>query len=290
MTFAIAGIQMQVRYGHDNVARMESKIDSVMARFPWVEMIVFSELAAFGASTAMATTLPGPIEERFQNLARKHSLWLIPGSLFEKSETKIYNTASVIDPSGKVVGRYRKMFPFRPYEVGVTAGTEFLTFDVPHVGRFGVSICYDMWFPETTRTLAAMGAEVILHPSLTDTIDRDAELAIARASAATNQCFFFDVNGVGDGGNGQSIAVRPTGTVIHVAGHGEETIPIQVNMDTVRTNRATGLFGLGQVLKSFRDRDVEFTVYDRAGPGSAYLEGLGPLVTPVRRTREGGAK
>jgi predicted amidohydrolase len=177
------------------------------------------------------------------------------------------------------------MFPFRPYEAGVTAGSEFLVFDVPHVGRFAVSICYDMWFPETTRTLAAMGAEVILHPSLTDTIDRDAELAIARASAAQNQCFFFDVNGLGSGGNGQSSVVRPTGAVIHVAGTGEALIPIDVNLDDVRRNRSSGLYGLGQVLKSFRDRDVEFTVYNRKGPGAAYLESLGPLLTPARRLR-----
>ena len=72
-----------------------------------------------------------------------------------------------------------------------------MVFDVPSVGRFGVSNCYDMWFPETTRTLAAMGAEVILHPSMTNTIDRDVELAIARTNAAINQCYFFDINVAG---------------------------------------------------------------------------------------------
>ena len=61
----------------------------------------------------------------------------------------------MIDPNGNVVGRYRKMFPFQPYENHVEPGTEFLVFDVPDVGRFGVSICYDMWFPETSRTLAS---------------------------------------------------------------------------------------------------------------------------------------
>ena len=50
--------------------------------------------------------------------------------------------------------------------------------------RAGISICYDMWFPETTRSLVAMGAEVILHPTMTNTIDRDVEQSIARASAA----------------------------------------------------------------------------------------------------------
>ncbi len=59
------------------------------------------------------------------------------------------------------------MFPFRPYEEGVSGGTELLhrsTF--PRSDGFGVSICYDMWFPETSRTLAAIGAEVILHPDV----------------------------------------------------------------------------------------------------------------------------
>jgi hypothetical protein len=143
-----------------------------------------------------------------------------------------------------------------------------------------------MWFPETTRTLAADGVEVMLHPSLTDTIDRDVELAIARASAASNQCFFFDINGIGAGGTGRSIVVRPTGTVVYAAGSGEENIPVTVNFETVRKNRATGLFGLGQVLKSFRDREVDFAVYRRASAENTFLNGLGPLVTPVR-TRAG---
>ena len=88
-------------------------------------------------------------------------------------------------------------------------------FDVPDAGRFGVSICYDLWFPETARTLAAMGAEVILHPTLTGTIDRDVELAIVRATAAQNQCFVFGINGFGDCGNGRSIIVGPAGEVLY---------------------------------------------------------------------------
>lgn len=282
--FAIAGVQMAVRYGHDNVPMMRHKLDVVMARFPWVEMVMFSELCAFGPSLAHAQPLPGPAEKSFCEMAAKHGVWLLPGTIFEQAGDQVFNTASVINPAGTVVGRYRKMFPFRPYEAGVEAGEEFLAFDVPKVGRFGVSICYDMWFPETTRTLAAMGCEVILHPTMTNTIDRDIELAIARASAAQNQCFFFDVNGVGDGGYGRSIIVRPTGTVVHEAGAGEEIMPVDVNIDASRRGRDMGLFGLGQPLKSFRDRKVDFSVYREGGPGDAYLQSLGPLVTPTRRS------
>ncbi len=216
--FAIAGIQMHVSASHSNVEAMGHRVDVLMARFPWVQMVVFSELCAFGPLPGHAQPLPGPAEDALAHMARRHGIWLIPGSLFEQAEGRIYNTAPVIAPNGDVIGRYRKIFPFRPYEIGIEAGSQFVVFDVPDVGRFGVSICYDMWFPETSRMLAAMGAEVIIHPTMTDTIDRDVELSIARATAVTNQCYFVDINGVGDGGIGRSIIVGPSGYIIHEAG------------------------------------------------------------------------
>ena len=152
---------------------------------------------------------------------------------------------------------------------------------MPHVGRFGVSICYDMWFPETTRTLAALGAEVILHPTMTDTIDRDVELAIARASAVTNQVYFFDINGTEDGGVGRSIVIDPSGYVLHQAANGAELMPIEVDFGKLRRERERGLrSNLGQPLKSFRDRAVDFNVYRPNSGVAAYLDTLGPLSKP----------
>jgi hypothetical protein len=178
--FAIAGIQMRVSATEDNVATMCHRLATLMAIYPWVRMVVFSELAVSGPLPQAAQPIPGPAEEALRAMAAKHDLWLVSGSMYESSGHHVYNTASVIDPDGAVVGRYRKMFPFEPYELGISAGDEFLVFDVPDVGRFGLYICYDMWFPETSRTLAVMGAEVILRPTLTGTIDRDVELSIAR--------------------------------------------------------------------------------------------------------------
>ncbi len=276
----IAGVQMQVACGDDNIPRMARLVAHTKHRFPWVEVVLFPELAVFGSDPSRAQPLPGEAEERLADIARHHGVWLIPGSIFERENAVIFNTAPVIAPNGTVAARYRKMFPFRPYEPGVEAGAAFVVFDIPAVVRIGVSICYDMWFPETTRTLVAMGAEVILHPTMTDTIDRDIELSIARASAATNQCYFFDINGVGDGGVGRSVVVDPSGYLLHEGGHGQEIIPILVDLDRVRSERETGLRGLGQPLKSFRDRRVEFTVYDRSRLAAHYLETLGPLVKP----------
>jgi predicted amidohydrolase len=285
--FAIAGVQMHVAAAHDNVGAMKHRLDLLMARFPWVQMVVFSELAAYGPLTTYAQPLPCAAEEAFQELAARHGVWLVPGSLFEQATGGIYNTAPVIDPSGRIVARYRKMFPFTPYEHDVRPGTEFCVFDVPEVGRFGLSICYDIWFPETTRTLTSMGAEVLLHPVLTGTIDRDVELAIARATAAQFQCYVFDINGLGAGGVGRSCVIDPSGQVLHQAAGEEELIPLEIDLQAVRRQRETGLRGLGQPLKSFRDRTVDFPVYERAGGADAYLHTLGPLAMPERGSRAG---
>lgn len=285
--FAIAGLQLEVHADRPNIPHITHKIDLCMHLFPWVQMVVCSELASFGPLTAHAQALPGPAEAVYQEIARRHGIWLVPGSLFEIAGDRIYNTAPVINPQGEIIARYRKMFPFLPYESGVESGTEFCVWDIPGVGRFGLSICYDMWFPETSRTLAAMGAEVIIHPTLTTTIDREVELAIARATAATQQCFMIDINGAADGGNGMSVFVGPVGEVLYDAGHGEEMIPIEIDLDRVRRTREVGLRGLGQPLKSFRDRRVDFDLYAKPKGTLDYLNTLGPLVKAQRGSRAG---
>lgn len=287
--FAIAGVQMHVAALNDNVEGMRQRLAILMLRFPWVQMVLFSELCAHGPLTRFAQPFPNPTIEQFQEDARRHGIWLIPGSMYEKAaDGRIYNTAVVINPAGEIVATYRKLFPFRPYEPDeVAGGREFCVFDVPEVGRFGLSICYDMWFPETSRQLTAMGAEVILHPVLTGTVDRDAEISIARATAAMFQCYVFDVNGLAAGGVGRSCVVAPSAHVLHQSTGQEDIFPIELDLDQVRRQRETGFMGLGQVLKSFRDREVDFPVYDRASGADSYLRRLGPLATPRKGSRAG---
>ena len=279
--FAIAALQLEIARG-DNLASLRSEIESVVARCPWVRMAVLGELSAYGSGTDRAEPLAGPTERDFCRIARMLGIWLVPGSFYVREGDAVYNLTPVINPAGDVVARHRKLFPFLPYETGVASGTEFTIFDVPKVGRFGVSICYDMWFPEITRTLAAMGAEVILHPSMTNTIDRDVELSIARANAAVNQCYFLDVNVAGRLGFGQSIICGPGGETIHLAGHGREVIPVEVNFEYLRQVRRRGWHGIGQVLKSFRDRAVDFPVCGDRHLRSDAFDALGPLRMPER--------
>jgi len=277
--FSIAALQVELPYG-DNRDRLEKETARVLARFPWVQMVVFPELCSFGPGLNFAEAMPGPTEIRYQALASNHHIWLIPGSIYERVGEDVFNTTPVISPEGAVVARYRKMYPFLPYEKGVKSGTEFVTFDVPEVGRFGVSICYDGWVPETTRALAWKGAEIVVHPTMTGTIDRAQELIIAQANAIMNQCYFVDVNCAGQLGNGRSIIVGPEGEIIHQSGEAGEQVPFTIDLNRVREVRRSGTLRLGQILKSFRDTPIDFPCYRGKYQESPAMAALGILKMP----------
>jgi predicted amidohydrolase len=281
---AVAGLQLDLKPG-DNLGRIAAETASAKRRLPWVDLVMVGELAAFGPDTAAAQPMPGPAEARFREIARDNAVWLIPGSIYERSGTRTFNTAPVINPAGEVVTRARKLYPFLPYERGVSAGAEPCVFDMPGIGRIGVSICYDMWFPETTRAMACLGAEVVLHPTMTNTLDRTAERAMARASAAQNQLWFVDINVAGDLGVGGSAAYGPGGEVAHEAGSGREVIALDLDLHHVRRVRERGWNGLGQVLKSFRDGPGPWLGEQAGGRAAPALAALGPLALPPARDR-----
>lgn len=278
--FAIAGLQLEIS-GKDNRYLIQKEIEKTLRLFPWVQMVVVGELATFGTDKSFAQELPGEVENFYCCIARDLGIWLVPGSVYERDGDSIYNTAVVIDPHGKVVGRYRKMFPFCPYEEDVSAGRDFLVFDIPDVGRFGLNICYDQWFPETIRQMTWMGAEVIICPTMTNTTDRELELCLARANAISNQCYVFNVNVAGALGNGKSVVFGPEGKLVHQASDIHENFPLELDLGLVRRVRERGVQGLGQTLKSFRDAGMEFPVYTGSKPEGA-MASLGKLVKPRR--------
>lgn len=267
-----------------NFDLVEKEIRSVVKRFPWLRLVAVGELIVHGPSTEKAEPAGGPTEKRFQALARDLDIWLVPGSMYEARGGQVYNMAPVIAPDGTIVSRYDKMFPFRPYEASVASGSGYCVFDIPGIGRIGLVICYDIWFPEVIRTLSAMGAEVILAPTLTNTIDRDVEIAIARANAATSQVYMVAVNGTGKLGNGRSVVFGPGGELIYEAGTGRDVIALELDLDQVAQVRERGWHGLGQVMKSFRDSSVSFPLHASTAQRQEALSGLGELAVPERES------
>lgn len=221
-------------------------------------MALTSLLDADGLSTEeeLAVDVPGELTKRLGALAHETGLWLIPGSVFERVDGGVANTALVLSPAGELVASYRKCFPWQPYETS-KPGTRTVCFDIDGIGRFGLAICHDGTFPEIFRSLAWQGAEAIFQLVLTETSDREAETVVARAGAIVNQVAVVNVNTAAPVGNGRSLVIDPEGAVRYEAGVGEELVTAVLDLDQVQRVRERGSFGINRLWDEM----------DRVGPG-----------------------
>jgi formamidase len=232
------------------------RVAGVRELAPGVQLVMFPELhlpalppplELHGSAAELAVDVPGPLTDELGAVARAHAVWLVPGSVYERGESdRVHNTCLVFSPDGELVARYRKVFPWQPHETSAP-GDGFVTFDIPEVGRIGLSICYDGSFPETCRQLAWMGAELVLQPSLTTTSDRDQEIVMARANAIFNQIYVVSLNAGSPAGLGRSVFVDPEGLVRLQAGDGEEVLTDVLDLDAVTRVREFGTAGVSRL-------------------------------------------
>jgi len=132
-----------------------------------VDVILLSEgipMVGTGKSYVdVSEPVPGPTTEALGNLARKKHAWVVAG-LYERQGTTVFNTAVLIDRTGKVAGRYHKVYlPREEVEGGLTAGASYPVFTTDF-GTVGLMICWDTNFADPARALALAGAEVLLVP------------------------------------------------------------------------------------------------------------------------------
>lgn len=286
----IAAVQMSVVPwdAQATVKKMSETVHVISRSFPWVQLIAFHELAVPGLVQFVAAAkpdtwrqdaqpIPGPLSDALCEIARRSKRWLVPGSMYELEGDTLYNTALAISPEGDIVAKYRKMFPWYPYEAGTAAGDSFAVFDIPEIGRIGLCICYDLWFPEVARSLTWMGAEVILQPTMTPTSDRPLELVISQSTAIFNQCYFIGVNGVGPWGGGRSILVDPDGRALQTGTEHAMILTEILDLDHVTRTREIGTLGLNQTLKQLRDRDLSFPIYTEGIANGEGFKRLGKL-------------
>ena len=110
-----------------------------------------------------AEPIPGPSANYFADLARQHRLHLVAG-LVERDRHLVYNVGVLFGPDGSLLGKYRKVtLPRTEIEAGITPGSDYPVFDTA-LGRIGIMICYDGFFPEPARQLSRRGAELIAFP------------------------------------------------------------------------------------------------------------------------------
>jgi N-carbamoylputrescine amidase len=232
-----------------------------------------------------AEPIPGPSTERLAALAKRHAL-VVVGSIFERRAAGLYhNTAVVFEADGAIAGKYRKMhipddpgflekFYFTPGDLG------FDPIDTS-VGRLGVLVCWDQWYPEGARLMALAGAELLLYPTAIgwdprDSQDekdrqRDAWITVQRGHAVANGLPLLAVNRVGFEQSpadahgiefwGSSFVAGPQGEFLGRAGVGAPEL-LLCDVDLARSESVRRIWpflrdrridAYGDLLKRFRD-------------------------------------
>jgi len=190
---------------------------------------VWSYLGPESGKRDAAETIPGPLSDLLADRARRHGIFLHAGSVYERveGEPRNYNTTVVYDPNGDEIARYRKIHLFdvdldsdTAYNesTSVAPGEEIVTFEIDEI-IVGLTICYDLRFPELFRILALRGAKVIVLPAaFTLVTGKDHWEPLIRARAIENAVYIVAPAQVGQHPPGlwcygRSMVVDPWGVV-----------------------------------------------------------------------------
>jgi len=230
-----------------NLERARALVHQAAAR--GAALVVLPEVFAWRGLRAdegeVPSPIPGPVSAFLCHLAAERRVILVGGSFLERTagDGKSYNTSLLIDANGEIRGIYRKMHLFDvdlPGQVTVresdarVPGTDVVT-AATELGTIGMSICYDLRFPELYRRLAGAGATIVTIPSAFTSFTGAAHWEpLLRARAIENQVYVIAPNqtgvsphGFADYGN--SMIVDPWGTVVARAGDGEEVILAEID-------------------------------------------------------------
>lgn len=239
----VAAVQMEPRMDEDGtLKKICEHLKSAAEK--GALLVVFPELSLTGLMKTAAETIPGPSTETLAIEARKFGVYVVVG-LLERYKEKIYNTAVLLGPTG-IVGKYRKVHPWYPteYEVPVEPGDLGYPVFATGIGRVGMLICYDAWFPEPSRVLALKGAEIIALPTRTGL--HSASDHILRTRALENHVWIVGANVTGTFEEkevawtyvGRSQIVSVFGEVLAEAREGEEeTIYATIDVKAATLNK-----------------------------------------------------
>ncbi len=265
----------------ENITKLENNIRLCVAQ--GAELIVLQELhnGLYFCQTEdttvfeQAETIPGPSTESFGKIAKELGVVIVL-SLFEKRAAGLYhNTAVVLEKDGNIAGKYRKMhipddpayyekFYFTPGDLGFEPIQT-------SVGKLGVLVCWDQWYPEAARLMAMAGAELLIYPTAigwesTDTPDEkqrqtEAWVTVQRGHAVANGLHVIACNRVGYESDpsgvtngiqfwGNSFVAGPQGEFLAKASHeNEENIVLEIDLKRSENVRRWWPF--------FRDRRID---------------------------------
>ena len=233
----VALAQMSCKIGDKkhNINKMKQKVEEAKKRD--ANIIIFPELSLTGYSTRdlayeLAEPIPGPSVKLLEEITKKRNIHMIFGMLerSEKARAVLYNTAVLLGPKG-FIGKYRKMhlpthsvFEEKRY---FRLGYQAPVFET-EIGKLGLTICYDVFFPEISRLLRLKGAQLIICISASPARRRKFFEVLTTARAIENTVFLAYVNLVGVENGlqfwGGSRLIAPNGNIITQAKYDEEDL------------------------------------------------------------------
>lgn len=263
----------------DSLLQFQQAVDRIMSGYVKPELIIGVE---HGLGQEL-DTVPGVITQFMGALAKRYGIYLIPGTLSESAPElphgEFYNTVPVFGPDGSLIDVYRKKAPFKPGEPSTPSGDDhYCVFEIREKQiKVGVQICYDQFFPEITRTLALLGAELIVCPAL-DPMEFDhIPDVIPRARALENEVFYIWTNGVGNSSSatccGHSTIVNPEGKVVYKCGSDPMTFTQILDFNEVTNKR---LYGRDQHLNCLRRFRIPYPFAGKLDEAPVY-QGMPPV-------------
>ena len=249
-TSRIAIIQM--RSCLDKTANLKRATDLIeKAVHQGAKFIVLPEtfncLGNYAEMVEQAENIPGNTTTALSKLAKQHGVFIHCGSIFEKTDHSLraFNTSVVLAPSGNAVATYRKIHLFDVNLTGnfsgsesrwVLAGDQIVAQETPF-GKIGLSICYDLRFPELYRKLATQGVQLTFVPSAFRMVTGAAHWELLlRSRAIENQAYLFAPNQWGEQSDGtinygHSMVVNPWGEIIARAdGESDSVLTVNINL------------------------------------------------------------
>lgn len=243
----VLGIQIQPEIGN-KVVNFQ-KVSKFIKEYSWFEpdLIVLPEVfntgLVYNPIESIAEPIPTDQTTMFlSGFAEKYNVNIIGGSFLEKCpDGKIRNTSVAFNRSGAIIGKYRKIHMFSHYGSRegehVTGGDEPVVADFDF-GKVGLSVCYDIRFPELFRKLNDLGAKLFVCPAAWPYPRLEHWKTLTRARAIENLCYMIAVNQVGkSAGNlihaGSSMVIDPWGDVVASAGSEESVMIAEIDLDNV---------------------------------------------------------
>lgn len=279
------------------IKRIKHDVNELTGGMNRPELVIGTEMAigryfSDNKDEMSGDTIPGKVTDILSEIAKEYGIYFMPGSMLERVEkdgkVTLYNSAPIFGPDGRLIDVYRKICPYYPAEEKIERGDRYVTFKIDKKDiTIGVMICHDWCFPEISRNLALMGAEILIRPAIDPEGLYEVCKTIPQTRAFENQAYFISLNMSGPwlGGHayGHTMVAAPDGRVMYEAGEKPITLTMTFDMDAVRDARRYGTCYTEQLMRQLKYFNPPMKMYENLADAPIYKNLPEPDVTLRQR-------